>query len=69
MINYKLGRDRNGNRVLKVRSVYFPKVILIQTNGTLPKTHADGIGPWTQSEVSQYVKTYGTKRQKQILGF
>ena len=36
----KLGRDRNGNKVLKISPVHSPKRgFSIETNGNLPKTH------------------------------
>lgn len=66
-MNAKLSRDRNGNRVLRV-SIPGVRGFSIQTNGNLPKTHRDGVGPWTSSEVRQWVQAYGTKRQKALLG-
>lgn len=56
----KLSCDRNGNRVLRV----LPG-LSIQTNGNLPRTHCDGIGYWTVSEVVGWVSKYGTPKQKE----
>jgi hypothetical protein len=55
----KLTHDRNGNRFLRIRGMRG-----IQTNGNLPRTHRDGVGPWTEAEVSDYVKRYGSKGQR-----
>lgn len=54
-----LTHDRNGNRYLRI-----PGMRGIQTNGNLPRTHRDGVGPWTQGEVSEYVRKYGSKGQR-----
>lgn len=68
MNQFKIAMDRNGNRVVRCQ-VEGARGFSIQTNGNLPKTHRDGVGPWTPSEVSQWVKTYGTKRQRELLGY
>ena len=70
---FKLGRDVNGNKIIKVK-VGTARAFNIQTNGNLPKTHQalddDDINyAQTQNEVHAYIKQYGTKRQKEILGW
>jgi len=60
--------DLNGNRVCRVKIAGY-RGFSIQTNGNLPRTHRDGVGPWTPGEVSNYVKQFGTKRQKDLLGW
>ncbi len=67
MNTYKISRDINGNRICRV-SIPHERGFSIQTNGNLPKTERDGVGPWTSGEVSEYVKQYGTARQKEMLG-
>ena len=62
----KTGYDRNGNRVLRV-TVAGARGFSIQTLGNLPKTHRDGVGPWSEGEASEYVKRYGTKRQREVM--
>jgi len=62
--NYKIGRDKNGNKTVKVTHAGL-RGFSIQTNGNLPRTHRDGVGSWTQGEVSEYVKNYGTEKQKE----
>lgn len=62
----RIQRDRNGNQTLRV-SVN-GRGFSIQTNGNLPETHKDGICARTAEEVRNYVRKYGTKRQKQICG-
>lgn len=63
----KTGHDRNGNRVLRV-TVAGARGFSIQTSGNLPQTHRDGVGPWSEGEVCEYVKRYGTKRQREVIG-
>ena len=68
MTTYKLSRDRNGNKVVKVRPPE-SRGFSIQTLGNCPKTHRDGLSPsWTPSEVSQYVRAHGTQNQRDALG-
>lgn len=45
----QLKMDVNGNKTL-----YLGKGHKIQTNGNLPETHRNGIGPWTYWEVMEY---------------
>jgi hypothetical protein len=40
----------------------------VQTNGNLPRTDRDGVGPWTDGEVAAWVRHYGTLRQKDFMG-
>lgn len=67
MTRYSIGRDRNGNRILRVHP---PKGrgFSVQTNGNLPRTHRDGVGDWTVVEARDYVTRYGTPRQKRVMG-
>lgn len=67
-MNYKIKYDRNGNKICLV-TIAGMRGFSIQTNGNLPKTDRNGVGPWTQGEVSDYVKQFGTARQKSLLGF
>lgn len=60
-----MGRDRNGNKILRV---FGAPGFSIQTNGNLPDTDRNGITQRTTAEVLEYVRKYGTKRQKQICG-
>ena len=64
---YTLSFDRNGNRTLTVK-VSPARAFRVQTNGNLPRTHRDGIGLWTSTEVVDFVSNYGTQRQKIMLG-
>ena len=68
MTTYKIGRDVNGNKVVRV-SIPGERGFSIQTNGNLPSTERDGAdNRWTPGEVADYVKNYGTPRQKELLG-
>lgn len=70
MTSYKIARDVNGNKICKIIPGNNLRGFSIQTNGNLPQTNRNGIGAaWTPGEVSEYVKKFGTKRQKEILGF
>lgn len=62
-----LGRDRNGNRVLLVRRGP-GRGFSIQTNGNLPRTHRDGVGPWTLPEVRAWVVACGSEKQGEAMG-
>lgn len=66
MHSYKIGRDTNGNKTVRV----IPSTgrgFSIQTNGNLPITHRDGIHRDTGAEVELYVRKHGTARQKAIM--
>lgn len=67
MTTYKIGRDRNGNKVVRVKFTGM-RGFSIQTNGNLPRTHRDDIGPWTHCEAANYLLEHGTCRQLQIVG-
>lgn len=67
MHTYKIGIDRNGNKVCRV-AMEGERGFSIQTNGNLERTHRDGVGPWTAGEASAYVRAYGTPRQRELLG-
>lgn len=62
----RISRDRNGNRVLRV-GVEGGRGFSIQTNQNLPRTHREGVGPWTWGELADWVGKYGTARQRQIV--
>ena len=66
----KTAYDTNGNRVLKIEGsdLGTKRGFSIQTMPNLPKTHRDGIGKCTESEVHSYVSQYGTARQKELFG-
>ena len=64
----KLFISKNGNKTLKVWSMYGGKGFTIQTCGNLPDTHKNGITARTDLELCAYVGRYGTSRQKHILG-
>ena len=66
VLNFLLGRDRNGNKVLRVCDR--ERGFSIQTNGNLPDTHRDGITAATADEVRAYVRSCGTRRQRTIVG-
>jgi hypothetical protein len=64
---YMLGRDVNGNKLLKVKKG--GKTFSIQTLGNLPEVHRQRIEVdpiIAEKEVTNYVTNFGTKRQKQI---
>ena len=65
-VNYKTGRDRNGNKTLRCSSV--EGGFTIQTNGNLPRTHRDGVTVETDAEVCAYVRGLGNERRRRILG-
>ena len=65
---FTTSKDRNGNKTCRV-TLKGQRGFSIQTLGELPRTHREGCGPWTQGEVSNYVKRFGTQRQRDILGF
>ena len=68
MTTYKIGRDVNGNKVVRV-SIPGERGFSIQTNGNLPSTERDGVTYQTDNEVCDYIKRYGTPRQKELLGY
>jgi hypothetical protein len=67
MNSYKIGRDRNGNKVVKVVPAK-GRGFSIQTNGNLHRTHRYGIGAWTNDEVKTYVAACGTAQEKRVMG-
>lgn len=64
---FKKGRDRNGNALVRITTGE-GRGFSIQSAGNLPQTHRDGVGAYTLAEVLDYVKDYGTKRQRSIMG-
>ena len=69
MIILKLGRDRNGNKVLRV-SRRGARGFSVQTLGNLPRVHRNGLDvdyATALSELRAYVAQYGTARQKELL--
>lgn len=70
-VNYKMGKDANGNRVIRVRiteGTWAGRGFSIQTCGNLPITHRAGVVEATDDEVRAYIVKHGTPRQKRILG-
>jgi len=67
MTLYKMGRDINGNKVVKVKPEG-GRGFSIQTNGNLPQTDHYGVGDWTHGEVLAWVQKYGTKRERLAMG-
>ena len=75
-IKLSIGRDVNGNKVLKIRRIGC-RGFSIQTNGNLPKSHNISITDlsknllWENSEVKKelidYVNQHGSARQKVVL--
>jgi hypothetical protein len=65
-VNYKTGRDKNGNKILRCSGV--EGGFSIQTNGNLPQTHCCGVTAGTDAEVCEYVARHGNARRKRILG-
>lgn len=65
-MEYSIGRDRNGNRVLRVKPRH-GRGFSIQTLGNLPETDRDGVTGHTAGEVGLWVAKFGTERQKQIM--
>lgn len=66
MITYTIDRDRNGNKVCRVKNGR-SRAFSIQTNGNLPETHNRGVCAATLYEVPDYVNAYGTPAQKAAL--
>jgi hypothetical protein len=66
MNNYKTKMDANGNQIVTVKPAS-GRGFSIQTNGNLPTTNRDGVGAWTEGEVREYVRKFGTDRQRQIM--
>jgi hypothetical protein len=66
MTSYKIGRDSNGNKVLRVKPSK-GRGFSIQTLGNLPLTHKMDVGTWTDGEVKRYVAAYGTVAQRKAL--
>lgn len=72
-MNIKLGRDVNGNKILKVSFVGV-RGFSVQTLGNLPETHRmpsnEELRQFTAvNELHAFIKIYGTKRQKELLGW
>ena len=68
MNNYKIGRDTNGNKIVRISPGKGERGFSIQTQGNLYQTNRDGVGVWTPSEVAGYVRALGTPRQRAIMG-
>jgi len=63
MVEYKMGVDKNGNKVVKVTGTNF-QGFSIQTNDNLPLTHRTNIPH--PSEIVGWIMVYGTLRQKSL---
>ena len=68
MNNYKISRDRNGNKIVKISPVNGTRGFSVQTLGNLDQTHRDGVGEWTPGEVAEYVRAVGPPRQRALRG-
>ena len=68
MNTYKISRDRNGNKIVKISPVNGTRGFSIQTMGNLYQTNRDGVGYYTPAEVAGYVRAVGTPRQRAIMG-
>ena len=68
MNNYKISRDRNGNKIVRVSPTDGTRGFSVQTLGNLYQTNRDGLGEWTPSEVAEYIRKHGTPRQRAIMG-
>ena len=64
----RIKHDINGNRCLSLDShdLGGARGFSIQTQGNLPQTHRNGIGEHTLPEVREYIRDYGSKRQKEL---
>lgn len=61
-----LGYDANGNKRVKVQVPGF-RSFSVQTNGNLPETHRKGLCPTTALEVKNWIKQFGTEKQKEAV--
>ena len=73
-MNFKLGRDVNGNKLLKVSFGKGFRGFSVQTLGNLPRVHKatylEEISRATaENELHAFVKEFGTDRQKDLLGW
>ena len=68
-IKLSVGKDINGNKIVKVKTPNGS--FTIQTNQNLPYTHSNisSGGDYNKmiKEINAYVQKYGTKRQKKLL--
>jgi len=66
----KIKFDTNGNRCLALdkSDLAGARGFSIQTLANLPRTHRDGIGEHTLPEVREYVREYGSNREKKLFG-
>ena len=71
-MNITFSRDTNGNKIVRIKP-QFSSGFSIQTLGNLPKTHNMTMD-WNFnrevviSEVTEYLKKFGSYRQKEIMG-
>ena len=73
----KIDRDLNGNKVVRVNSLYFGSKFSIKTLGNLPGIHTNyivgqkefGNTYFMLTEINNYVYRYGTDRQRKLMGF
>jgi len=64
-ITMRKSRDFNGNKTVVI-SIPKSRGFSIQTNSNLPRTHSKAI--IDEAEVVEWVRKFGTKRQKEVLG-
>ena len=80
MQEYRMGYDKNGNKLLTVKTDVGdtgkrPRSFSLQTNGNLPKIHSEHgrtkgriiLTADMAAELKAYVNQYGTDRQKSIV--
>ena len=69
----KLSRDKNGNKTAKVLFLDGTRGFSVQTLGNLPETHRMTKEDCNQfvagNELHAFIKVYGTKHQKELLGW
>ena len=73
-MEFKLGRDVNGNKLLKVSFGKGNRGFSVQTMGNLPRVHrATSLNELSratvENELHAFVKEFGTERQKDLLGW
>ncbi len=65
-LSFSTSHDVNGNKVCLVKPTN-GRAFSIQTLANLPTTHRSGVNEKTAAEVANYVKTFGTKRQRYLI--
>lgn len=68
-------KDSNGNTTVHVSFAEATRGFSVQTNGNMPRTHRNIT--WdcefnkhtAENELNEYIKQFGTNRQKELLGW